>query len=322
MKKLYLVYLIIFLPVISFCQTEKQLVPADLKQQTIVTEPVTLQKGFFRTGIILNYRVADKYFDKSGKKEYFLTSSWGSTSAYGVTLQYGLTDRLQIDLKTEYRNTLKEIQNTEIIASTNTSIIKTTKQKGLGLGDSHLSITYQILQEIEKRMSLTSRVNLTIPTGEKNPTNIRSAEKYDLPVGEGTYALGINISARKILYPYSLAGYLEYKHNFKGTKKFTATDIDEITFRLGDRFESGLSINLLLNEWIVLANEINFSDKGKGEIETVINQEIPSEWALSYEPGLVFQVKRFRLSESVRIPVIGRNVPADPLYELMIQYLF
>ncbi len=322
MKRSFLTYLLLLLSATAFCQTERQLVPSDLKQQTIVTEPVTLYKGFFRTGIILNYRVADKYFDKAGKKEYYLSSTWRSTSAYGIILQYGLTDRLQVDLKTEYRNKLQEFQNTEITAGTNTSVVVTTRQKGLGLGDTHLALTYQVLQEIKKRMSLTGRINITVPTGEKNPTNIRSAEKYDLPVGEGTYALGVNISARKILYPYSLAAYLEYKHNFESAKKITATDDAETSFRLGNRLETGLSINLHLNEWIALANEINFSDKGKGEIETAITQEIPVEWALSYEPSLVFQVKRFRLGESVRIPLKGKNVPADPLYKLMIQYLF
>jgi len=322
MKKSYLIYLFLLLHATVLCQTERQLVPADLKQQTIVTEPVTLRKGFFRTGIIMNYRVADKYFDASGVKEYYITSSWGSTSAYGITLQYGLTDRLQLDIKTEYRNKLQEFQNKEIVAGTNTTIVTTTRQKGLGLGDSHFAVTYQFLQEIERRMSLTGRINVTVPTGEKNPTNIRSVEKYNLPVGEGTYALGINISARKILYPYSLAGYIEYRHNFEGAKKFSAADDAESNFRLGNRFESGLSVNLHLNEWIALANEINFSDKSKGEVESIVTQEIPAEWALSYEPSLVFQVKRFRLGESVRIPLKGENVPADPLYKIMIQYLF
>jgi len=45
-------------------------------------------------------------------------------------------------------------------------------------------------------------------------------------------------------------------------------------------------------------------------------------WALSYLPNLVFQVKKFRLSESVSIPVFGRNVPADALFVLRIQYIF
>jgi len=42
--------LILGMPLYS--QTEKQLVPSDLRQQTIVTEPVTLRKGFFRIGTI------------------------------------------------------------------------------------------------------------------------------------------------------------------------------------------------------------------------------------------------------------------------------
>ena len=83
----------------SYSQTEKQIVPGDLKQQTIVTEPATLRKGFLRAGILLNYRVADKFFNDSGTKEYYTTSTWNSKAAYNVTLQYGLTDRLQLEQK-------------------------------------------------------------------------------------------------------------------------------------------------------------------------------------------------------------------------------
>ncbi|HRT90726.1 MAG TPA: hypothetical protein P5257_11490, partial [Bacteroidales bacterium] len=59
---------------VSFSQTEKQLMPSDLKQQTIVTEPVTLRKGFLRVGSMLNYRVADKYFSDDGVKKYYLSN--------------------------------------------------------------------------------------------------------------------------------------------------------------------------------------------------------------------------------------------------------
>jgi len=322
MKKTIIIYLLLTLASAGFSQTEKQLVPSDQKQQTIVTEPVTLRKGFFRTGLLLNYRVADKYFNDSGKKEYYLDSSWGSKSAYGITLQYGLSDRLQIDLISEYMNTLQEAQNTEILAATNTSVVTVSKQKGIGLSDSHIALKYQIIPEIERKFSLSARLKVTLPTGEKNPKNIKSENQYDLPVGDGTYAMGLNLSARKISYPYSFSGFLAYTHNFNGTKIINTVELTERHFRFGNLFETGLSVNLHLNEWIVLANEINFYNERQGEIENVLSPLMPASWALSYEPSLIFQVHRFRLGESVRIPLKGKNVPADPLYVLMAQYIF
>jgi hypothetical protein len=322
MKKLIIIFLFIILTTAVYSQTEKQLVPADLKQQTIVTEPVTLKKGFLRAGILMNYRVVDKYFTDSGTKEYYVTSTWGSKSSYNLTLQYGLNDRFQIDLITEYMNTQQESQNTEIAAGTNTPTVSIAKQKGLGFGDSHFSLKYQFLPESKYKISLTGGINVSLPTGEKNPTNIKSANQYNLPVGDGMYALGLSLSARRIAYPYSFTGFFSYTNNFAGTKIINRGDLIEKKFRFGNLLEAGLSANLLLNDWIVMANEINFCHQGDGEIDNIVSNMMPASWAASYEPSLIFQVKRFRLGESVNIPLKGKNVPADPLYVIMIQHIF
>jgi hypothetical protein len=320
--KILTLFLSLCVTTAAYCQTEKQLVPSDLKQQTVVSEPVTLNKGFFRAGTILNYRVADKFFNSSGKKEYYTTSSWGSKSAYNLTLEYGFTDRFQADLNIEYMNSLQESQVTEVIASTGSTKVTPVKQKGLGLGDTHLSLKYQVLPESRNKVSLTGILNVTFPTGEKNPTNIRNSNQYDLPVGDGTYALGIKAFARTIVYPYSFTGFISYTNNFAGTKIINVGDPVEKKFRFGNLFEGGLSANLLLNQWIVLANEIKYYHEAEGKIDDVTSPMMPASWAVSYQPGLIFQVRRFRISESVRIPLKGKNVPADPLYVLMVQYVF
>jgi hypothetical protein len=322
MRNTTLILLFLIFSASAFSQTEKLIVPSDLKQRTIVTEPVTLNKGFFRTGVVINYRVADRFFDASGKKEYYKTSSWGSKSAYGITLQYGITDRLQIDLISEYMNSLQETQNTEILAATNTSIVTVTKQKGLGLGDSHLALKYQIIPEAERKFSLTSGTRITFPTGAKNPRNIKSENQYDLPVGDGTYALGLNLSARRLAYPYSFSGYISYTYNLAGKKIFNTIDQVEREFRLGNLFETVITGNIHLNEWIVFGNGINFYNEGNGEIDSEPTSILPSSWALSYQPGLIFQVHRFRIGEQVIIPLLGKNVPADALYTLIVQYIF
>jgi hypothetical protein len=302
-------------------QTEKLIVPSDMKQQTVVTEPVTLHKGYLRAGVVLDYRVADRFYNSDGNKEYYNTSSWGSQSAYGVTIQYGIKERLEIDLFTEYMNTLQQAQTTEVSSITNLSETTSTKQRGIGIGDSHLELRYQFLSEKEKQFSLTGKLMLTLPTGEKNPRNIKSDNQYDLPVGDGTYALGLNISARKVVYPYSFSGYVSYTNNFNGTKIINVVTPAENKFRIGNIFETGLSCNFHLNEWIVFGNEINYYRQGEGKVENKPSALMPSSWAISYEPRLVFQVHRFRFSESVRIPLKGLNVPADPLYIMMLQFI-
>jgi hypothetical protein len=305
-----------------YCQTEKQLVPSDLKQQTIVTEPVTLYKGFLRIGAVANYRVADKYFSDDCNKEYFSYNVWGSKSSFNLTLQYGLNDRMEIGVVTEYMNNRVESQSVEVDAGTNTSTTVQTTQKGIGFGDTHLDIKYQLVREKTHRVSLTSQLGVTLPTGEKNPKNVKSAQQYDLPVGTGNYAATASLFARAILYPYSFTAYLKYIYNFSGSKKIYATDVNERNFRFGNRYETGVSTNLHLNDWIVMSNDIYCFYEGKGTIDNVVSASMPVSWSVAYVPNLVFQVKKFRLSEAVSIPVWGRNVPADPLFVLRMQYIF
>jgi hypothetical protein len=306
----------------AICQTEKLVVPSDLKQQTVVTEPVTLRKGYLRAGSLLDYRVADRFFNSSGTREYYNTSSWGSSAAFGFTLQYGISDRLEVSAFTEYMNKLQESQTSQISVKTNTAEIITTEQKGAGIGDSHLELRYQVIKEKESKFSLVSALQVTLPTGEKNPRNIKSENQYDLPVGDGTYALGMDLSARKVLYPYSFSAYTSFNHNFDGKRIFNPITRASVKFRLGNSFESGLGCNLHVNEWIVFGNEIKFYHEGQGQINDTPSDLMPASWVVSWEPGLIFQVHRFRIGESVRTPLKGHSTPADPLYLMLFQYIF
>ncbi|MGQ9620291.1 MAG: transporter [Bacteroidales bacterium] len=317
-----LIVSIILLPEFLYAQVEKQLTPSEIKQQTIVTEPVTLKKGFFRAGSLMNYRVADKYFTDDGIKEYYLSNIWGSNASYNITFQYGISDRFELEIVTEYMNSRQESQKTEYVALTNTTREILLKKKGTGIGDSYARFRYQLLPESKYRISLTGIAWLAVPTGKKNPTDIVSSEQYDLPVGNGTYAVTGGLFARTILYPYSFTFLINYTYSFSGNKKFEITDLREIKFKPGDIIEASLSANLHLNEWIVFSNELYYQNKDKGRVNERYSHYLPLTWSISYEPGLIFQVKRFRLGETVTIPLKGRNSAADPLYCLMLQYIF
>lgn len=323
MKHIFSIYLLILFPLIAFSQTEKQLVPSDLKQQTIVTEPVTLRKGFFRAGVDMSYGVANKYFTNEGKREYLPTSTWGTKSGIHLTLQYGISNRLQADLSLGYVNTLYQSQNEVFVPSADTTAEYSFTLRGRGIGDSYALIRYQILPEGDKKSSLTARVFITFPTGEKNPTNIKSALVYDPAVGIGNFATELNLTFRKIVYPYSYTGYMGYEYNFSGTKLMNATDSKEKEFKDGDILRFGGSFNLHLNEWIALTNDISYLHIGKNKVENAIPEGTMSLWNIFYETHLVFQIKQFRLAEAIIIPLKGKNgASADPQYVVIAQYLF
>ncbi|MFN8241874.1 MAG: hypothetical protein U0X39_14125 [Bacteroidales bacterium] len=322
MKKAVVIALLLTVGGIAWAQTENQIVPSDLKQQTIVTEPVTLRKGYFRTGVLVNYRVADRYFTANGSREYYINNTWGSKTSFNLMVQYGLSDRFQVDISSDYMKELQESTTTEVTPGTNTSKEVVSKRKGLGPGDSYLTIRYQLVPESRWLVSLTSTAKLTVPTGKKNPSNIISENQYDLPVGDGTYALTAGLYARSILYPYSFTAYMNFTRNFTGSKIINTTDATETRFRFGNFVETGIGTNLHLAEWIVLSNGINYHHEGQGSLNGVNSERMPASWGVFYEPSMIFQIRRFRLGESVTVPLKGKNIPADPLFVIMVQYVF
>jgi hypothetical protein len=322
MKRIITIYLLFLISSVSFGQIEKVLNPADLKQQTIVTEPLSLRKGFLRVGLTYAYSVLDKYFDNSGKKNYSPESTWGTTTSTTLWGQYGVTDRVMVEVGLPYATNLINYHSRIFATSLDTMVLLNSSVRGKGLGDLLISATYQIIPSAENNFSLKAALDITLPTAEKNPTNIKGARDYDAPTGYGVFVLTPRITARMVSYPFSYTGYLSYNYNLKGTRIINAGDASETKFKYGNYFVAGGSFNFHLNEWIALANEVNYSYTGKGEIENASSGDLNTSWSLSYETRLVFQIKRFRLGEAVSIPLKALNRGADPTYVLLTQYVF
>jgi hypothetical protein len=99
-------------------------------------------------------------------------------------------------------------------------------------------------------------------------------------------------------------------------------DSSETKFKDGNYTTVGASFNLHLNEWIVLSNEFNYKYNEKGVIKYKVEETVDPAWEFCYQPGLYFQVRRFRISEVVQVPLMGKNNSADPLYLMQVQYTF
>jgi hypothetical protein len=322
MKRIINILVLLLITLMGYSQTEKQLVPGDLKQLTVVTEPSTLNKGFFRAGTALSYGVVDKYFTNDSKKEYFLNSAWATNSGLNFIFQYGITDRFQVEAAVPLASNIRQSESRIYVPSADTTVEYSFTLKSQGLGDCYFTLKYQILNEKASNTSLTGSFDITIPTGKKNPTNFKGETDYDPPVGNGCFAATGGLRFRKIQYPYSYSGYIYYIYQFPGSKIMDPSETEETDFKDGNHIDAGLSFNIHLNEWIALTNEANIYYRSKDEINGVIPDDAITAWAASYEPRIVFQVKRFRISEAVRIPIYGRGVSADPLYVLIVQHVF
>ena len=322
MKKVILFLIIVAIGPLAFSQSEKMIVPSDLKQQTIVTEPVTLRKGYLRAGTVLSYFALDKYFVSATQKEYYTLSSWHTDFSYQIHLRYGITDRLEVDLTIPFTSKKTETHYNAVWPSLDSDISLSGNYTANGLADCDLTVRYQIIPDIGNNMSLTFWQWLTFPTGEKNHTGVVSDSDFNLPLGTGSFATGSWLNLRKIRYPYSFDFYLSYAIEFQGSKKIYYDDAEETKFKNGNYFWAGSSFNIHLNDWIVLTNDLSFKYNQKGVIKYSTEETIDPAWILPYQAGLVFQVRRFRISEVVQVSLMGKNNSADPLYVMKALYTF
>jgi hypothetical protein len=322
MKKIIILSLLTLISSGLIAQTVEMVLPSDLKQQTIITEPATLNKGFLRVGLIADYVVVNKYFNSDGKKEYFPESVWASSWGYSLLIQYGISDRLTGELWVPYKNEIWNYYKVDITPEYNTFEENSWDLKARGLGDINISGRYQIIRATDSRPSLVGALDIGIPTGRKNPANVTGDYQFDLPTGIGVFTFNAELRARKIIYPFAYSAYAAFLYHLPGTKLFQPSDEEEKDFQYGSNFNTGASVGFHLNDWIAVTNELNYFYAGKGEKENAGEDELETNWAISYEARLVFQVRRFRLAEAVRLPLMGKTISADPLYVILLQYTF
>jgi len=325
MKRIWLLFCLSNILVNIFGQVEQMIIPSDLKQQTIVTEPATLRKGFIRIGVSSGWGAIDRVFNDSGKRSYLMGSygsGWATTWSHELDLQYGITDRIQVTSQIPYKREKFYISSEIKVPAYEKDSVIYYKANGNGLGDISLSASYQILKENTRIPSLVAKLFLTIPTGRKNPTNIINNKKFDRPTGYGETDLDLRLQLRKIFYPYSVTIYTAYTYHFKGKKIFNPGE-DQVSFKSGDLLYIGGSFDVHLNDWIVLGNEAAFfkwwDDKFFGP--TAADVGMTGKWVINYQPSLVFQIRKFRFFEVIQFPIFGHSVAADPQYTLGLQYI-
>jgi hypothetical protein len=323
MKKI-IIFSGLFFTVPIFAQVEEMIIPSDLKQQTVISEPSTLRKGFLKTSLISNYNLVDKYFDEEGKRNIIMGSNgWTKSWSYRLDVLYGLTDRLQIGIDLPYLNEIHYYSARYVYPSIDSSSSNYNKISAQGLGDIYLAIDYQLLNLNEGKTFLKLQITPIFPTGRKNPENIKSNWEYDKPTGQGYFSLETGLVFRQINYPYSYTGYASYKYNFKGSKIHYPGE-SEVSFKSGGHLYLGASFNFHLNDWIALMNEIAFGTWGNDKFYATTSAEVGlnDRYTLNYQPSLIFQIRRFRFFEVVSYPLKGKNTGADPAYIFGLQYIF
>lgn len=319
MKRLQiLVFMVLIFDMIN-AQVQEQLTPLELKQTTIVTQPATLNRGFLRSGFALSFSALDKFFDDEANKRLFPDNIWAKSLSYQFAFQYGVSDRLQASISIPFRNEFVSQSLLLEVPLTGTSTVSSWEIKGNGLSDVELGLIYQLVPENILRRAVLVSAALTLPTGEKNPTDIVDEQNYKLPTGSGEGALGLDLTFRNVQYPFSYEGAVGYNIKFGGTKVINVGD-EPIDFKSGNLLTLRGAYNFHLNEWLVFQNDVFYFSFGDSEVGG--RTENINRWALQYVPRLSFQIKRFRVNQAVSFVVKGRNSSADPGYTMVVQYVF
>jgi len=324
-QPLIITLLLCCLSIHVYGQFEQIVNPDDIKQQTIVNEPVTLNKGFLRAGISASFQRFDRYFDVDGTRGYLLnTNTWRKAWSYYLSLEYGVTDWFQLSVSQPYMNGQTYISYELIsggFSEYDTTISGRSRQQGLS--DLNAGFSIRILKEGDQRPSITGSVMFTIPTGRKKAKDVKSSLDYNGPTGSGCFTGTVNINIRKVFYPFSAILDATYNHTFKGETEFMAGE-GLIEYDLFNTliFTGGFYAHL--NDWIAIGNLLSLQ-KPVGEMTYYYDppaKVIPKSYNIGYNPVVYFQIRRFRFYEQSTIPLFGKDSSADPVYLIGLQYMF
>ena len=304
------------LPIIA--QTEQEVLPAERKAMTIITEPYTLYKGFFRGGIAMSYSSLYKIFDEN-RDRVPITNASGKSWTGLLLMQYGITDRLQVNLDLPYTSQDLFLSYIGELPGANVFEQQKLEGQGSGIGDISVGIAYQLVTETVSRPSIKFTGTFILPTGQSEPQDTGNPEIIDIPVGRGHSAIDMSLSMRKINYPFSYTAYLDYKLNLPG-EKILDLGGSPVPFKDGDLLTISGSYNFHMNEWLALTNDVYYFLSFKDETDGEITKEVG--WVIEYAPRLSFQVKRLRVNQSIQIPLAGKLSGADPGFILIVQYVF
>jgi hypothetical protein len=235
--------------------------------------------------------------------------------------QYGFSDRLQAEIQMPYTNQRQSQTVLFEVPRLDSAFVQYWRTKSVGFGDLDMTVAYQLLAPAARKSFLGIFITTTLPTGRKNPTDIdpKNPRNYSRPTGSGEVAVLTQFKYRKIMYPFSYNLFISYKTYFGGSKVLDPEDTKEKPFKSSNYFSTSGSFNMHLNNWIVFKNFLDTYFFGPGETD---GKEGQSSWALYYYPGFSFQLKRFRLDQTIVIPLAGKLTGADISYAIACQYTF
>lgn len=308
-------------------QVQEELTPAERKQLTRVTEPITLFKGFFRMDLTTQFFSNDRSFDDSGKRTLPYQNLSRQGQSLSMTMYYGISDRLEVTAIVPYfrRNTYQEGQL--IIPWQGINRPNRVEVRSNGFTDMGLGFNYQLIPAKGKRPALTFFAMGFVPVSSPDVSDVTDDGtgnlSYTEPVTTGEFSVLTAVRMKKITYPLSYELEIGVRKGF-GSTRIAAPGEPATDFQSGTDYYVRPFVNFHLNKWVLLTNYVDYllqkADTYDGA--TTAYQRKADTQLFRYYPGISIQLGRFRLEQSVMIPLFGKNAGADPGYLFSVARVF
>jgi hypothetical protein len=324
-----IIILFSFTAMVNFCkaQVAEGLTPLQRKQLTVLAEPATLYKGFFRLGYGIKYSRPGRTFDKNGVNrtpEDFNFS--GNYVEHLFTATYGITDRIQISASLPYTN--DNLSALIRVNQTNNQIVESKiKVKSKGISDFQTDLQVQLIKETKQIPAVVFGFSVWLPTGNNERTIVTDPVTFDVTYNDITGGVGssvfTSIQVRKVMYPYLLAAEFKYFYGADGKIIENNTSIDVIG---ANSAVWQLTTGMHLNEWITITGKM-FYQRLSFDSDVQPNTTVPlidnsKKELLSFDPTLTFQFGRFRSQQYISIPISGKNYSSELEYSAGLVYTF
>lgn len=296
-------------------QTERQLTVSEIRQQTELNEPLTLQKGFFKMKAGFNYLVfSTEYYNNNWQKEPsygYLSNSFNVPFAFS----YGLTNSLEVGLSTNYEKgtSSSSYKTIDYYNWKNSHTVNSTKS-GKGFNDLTLSATYSFLNNKTNQLSMALAGYVTIPYGKNEPTASDDSKTIYEATSLGCYEVGFGYLLKKIFYPFSVTGIIKYAYSFPTDLKLNYNDEINSHIENGSSFNSSVAFNYMPCDWIGLRNEISFTHSDYPVYNHIKDDR--KMVCFQWNPSLTFQIKNIRLTQGISFPIIGKNTMTNPIINI------
>jgi hypothetical protein len=308
---------------LQVCWGQEEMSPAEKKQKTLVTEPLTLYKGFFRAQVSTYYALIYKVFVDE-KKQSLDGNGWGDNFSLSADLQYGVSDRFMVEVAVPYvRDRIFQSFRYEVpVDPTNELALPTSwETKGAGIGDMEVALSYQVITETPSRPAVGAVLRVTLPTGEKDVTDDHddNPNSFNRATGQGEVAINTTVRLRKVNYPFAYGGSVGYVIKNE-VSKVVQVDAPPVSYKNGNFLNLSAFMNVSLNDWVAMRNFLEYYHVSKDQINGSDTGD--ERWLFEFDPGFSFQLKRFRFDQYVVIPLKANIGAADPAYILLFQYTF